>query len=183
MIYIKNKSNNNTSGGFTLLFAVIISSLLLSIGVAILDLALKQFSLSSTGKNSQIAFYAADDGLECGLFWDRNAGGVQAASVFATSSQSVPMNSIYCNGASTTPQILNDANDLYDSTHATSYFWIYYATTTAAYSSAPCAYVEVVKTGSLTSTTSESTQVDSSGYDICNSANPTITERSIESNY
>ena len=88
MINMKKNFNIKKTKGFTLLFAVIISSLLLSIGVAILDLALKQFSLSSTGKNSQVAFYAADNGLECGLFWDRNASGVSAASVFATSSQS-----------------------------------------------------------------------------------------------
>lgn len=176
MINMKKNFNIKKTKGFTLLFAVIISSLLLSIGVAILDLALKQFSLSSTGKNSQVAFYAADNGLECGLFWDRNASGVSAASVFATSSQSGNQTgAVNCDGVISTSTVTADATD------ATSTFWIYYSNTT--HSSAPCAYVQVIKTGSSTSATTEATTVNSSGYDICNSANPTITERSIESNY
>ena len=56
--------------GFTLLFAVLISSLLLSVGIAILDLSIKEFALAAASRESQYAFYAADDGLECGLYWD-----------------------------------------------------------------------------------------------------------------
>ena len=173
----KNNSNQpQYSSGFTLLFAVIISSLLLSIGIAILDLALKQFSLTSTSQNSQVAFYAADDGLECALFWDRSA---PEGSVFATSSYSnllTQTGAVTCNGSISTSSVSQ-----LSPTAATSTFWVFYATSTP-YSSAPCAYVSVAKTGSTTSP-QISTAVESYGYDICNPTNPNITERSIESNY
>lgn len=58
------------SGGFTLLLSVLIASLLLSIGLSIFNIALKELILSSSGRDSQFAFYAADSGTECALYWD-----------------------------------------------------------------------------------------------------------------
>ena len=60
-----------TSRGFTLLIAVILTAVLLSVGLALLDIAYKQIVLSSTAKQSQTAFYAADSALECALYWDQ----------------------------------------------------------------------------------------------------------------
>ncbi len=57
--------------GFTLLIAVILSSVVLTIGLALLDLAYKQIILASTAKQSQIAFYAADSAVECALYYDQ----------------------------------------------------------------------------------------------------------------
>jgi Tfp pilus assembly protein PilX len=70
-----NKKNNfpsaaGCSRGFTLLFAILVGSLLVGIGIAITNLALKQLSISSLGRESQLAFYAADSGAECALYWD-----------------------------------------------------------------------------------------------------------------
>ena len=48
----------------------VISSLLLSIGISIYNITLKELILSSYGRNSQFAFYAADTGLECALYWN-----------------------------------------------------------------------------------------------------------------
>ena len=59
--------------GFTLLFAVLASSLLLAVGLAIFNVALKEAILSSAAKDSQLAFYAADTGVECALYWDLQA--------------------------------------------------------------------------------------------------------------
>lgn len=53
--------------GYTLLFAVIVSVLLLSIAAFILSVSRKQFILSSSARDSIYAFYAADSGLECAL--------------------------------------------------------------------------------------------------------------------
>lgn len=58
------------ANGFTLLFAVLASSLLLAVGLAIFNVALKESILSSAAKDSQLAFYAADTGVECALYWD-----------------------------------------------------------------------------------------------------------------
>src|SRR3989344_2466795 len=56
--------------GFPLLLAALISSVVLSLGISVFDIARKQIILSSIGRESQFAFYAADTGLECALYWD-----------------------------------------------------------------------------------------------------------------
>jgi Tfp pilus assembly protein PilX len=53
--------------GFTLLLASLISSLLLILGSAIFVLVQKQIILSSLGRDSQFAFYAADQAAECAM--------------------------------------------------------------------------------------------------------------------
>jgi len=65
---------NKTVQGFTLLFASLIGSLVFTIGIAILNISLKQLSLTTAGRESQQAFYSADAGVECALFLDRGAG-------------------------------------------------------------------------------------------------------------
>lgn len=56
--------------GFTILLAALIASLVLALGISIFTIAQKQLILSSIGRNSQYAFYAADTAAECALFWD-----------------------------------------------------------------------------------------------------------------
>ena len=56
--------------GFTLLFSVLVSVLILAVGASIISIALKQVILSGAGRESQFAFYAANTGLECALYWD-----------------------------------------------------------------------------------------------------------------
>ena len=78
---------HNEPRGFTLLIAVVLTSVLLSVGLALLDIALKQVTLSSTARQSQYAFYAADSAMECALYWDQQ----QNAFGFAN-----PLSSIRC---------------------------------------------------------------------------------------
>lgn len=61
----------NKNGGFSVLFASLIGSLVLAIGLAILTITLKQITLASAGRESQRAFYAADTGTEFALYLDR----------------------------------------------------------------------------------------------------------------
>jgi hypothetical protein len=56
--------------GFTLLLAALIASIVLALGTSIFQIAQKQLTLSSIGRDSQFAFYAADTAVECALFWD-----------------------------------------------------------------------------------------------------------------
>jgi Tfp pilus assembly protein PilX len=83
---LKNPLLKNT--GFALLFAVIVMSIVLSIIFSIADISYKQAELSGIGKDSQIAFYAADSGAECAQYWDNKHNS------FATTTTS----SITCNG-------------------------------------------------------------------------------------
>jgi len=62
------------SGGFALLFAVLVSSLLLTIGLSILNISLKELSISTASKQSIYAYYAADSGREYALFEDLKIG-------------------------------------------------------------------------------------------------------------
>lgn len=59
---IKNK-------GFTLLFASLVVSLVLSVGIAIANITLAQLTLSTAGRESQVALYNADTALECALYY------------------------------------------------------------------------------------------------------------------
>lgn len=71
---INSKIKNINTAGFTLFVAMIVSSLLLAVGFSISNIILKQLLLSGSGKDSQIAFYAADSGAECAQFWDAKDG-------------------------------------------------------------------------------------------------------------
>lgn len=79
----KNTTKVNNIRGFTLLFAVLVSTLVLSVGASVISIALKQLVISGTGRDSQYAFYAANTGIECATYWDLLPG-----SDFATSSDS-----------------------------------------------------------------------------------------------
>lgn len=70
--YRKSRKGNgaHATRGFTLLIAVLVAGIVLSIGLAILNLTIKEFTLSSIVRESQIAFSAADAGMECALYWD-----------------------------------------------------------------------------------------------------------------
>lgn len=69
-----------TERGFTLLLSVLISSVLLALGYEMYNLAFKEVALSSAGRESQFAFYAADSGIECSLYGDSKLD------IFATTS-------------------------------------------------------------------------------------------------
>ncbi|MDR3557978.1 MAG: hypothetical protein P4L61_00445 [Candidatus Pacebacteria bacterium] len=86
-------SNNkiNMDGGYTLLFAMIVASIVLALGVSLLTVSRKEFILSSSATQSSDAFYAADSGIGCAEYWDNNNN-----NEFATSS--VP-SQIYCSNS------------------------------------------------------------------------------------
>jgi hypothetical protein len=69
----ESRVTSHFSRGFTLFYAVLVSSLLLAIGLAVLNITYKEFVLSSGARDSETAFYAADTALECALYWDGNA--------------------------------------------------------------------------------------------------------------
>jgi Tfp pilus assembly protein PilX len=56
--------------GYILLLAILISSVILSIGLGVYSLGLKQFILSAFLSDSQRALSAADRGVECFMYWD-----------------------------------------------------------------------------------------------------------------
>ncbi|MES2953590.1 MAG: pilus assembly PilX N-terminal domain-containing protein [Patescibacteria group bacterium] len=63
-------SLGNKKQGVVLLISVLISSIVLAIGLALANVAYKEQLLSLTQNDSVRAFYAADAGVECVLYWD-----------------------------------------------------------------------------------------------------------------
>ena len=53
--------------GFVLLFSVVVSAVIFFIGAGIFAISFKELLISSLGKESQKAIFAADAGVECGL--------------------------------------------------------------------------------------------------------------------
>ena len=60
--------------GSVLILALIMASILLSVGMGISNIALKEIKLSSIGDESGKAFYMADTAAECALYWDLAEG-------------------------------------------------------------------------------------------------------------
>lgn len=71
MLKTKNKR------GFTLLISIVVTSMLLLVSFAVVNIAYKQLVLANMNQESQYAFYNADSGVECAVYWDFK-GGVSA---------------------------------------------------------------------------------------------------------
>lgn len=147
--------------GFTLFVAIVITGALLLISTSIVNLAFKQSLISNSGRESQMAFYAADTGMECALYWDvKNPGGDQSA--FSTTTSSLiscnkdgvnPGNEWTVGGASQSEINLTFLPDTY------------------------CATVTVTK--NLNGTT----LIESLGYNTCDPSNPRRVERAVRASY
>jgi len=83
--------------GMTLFIACAIMNILLFISFAVVNITLKSTLFASSGRDSQYAFYAADAGIECALYWDNKYP--SNGSAFATSTSGSPIN---CAGATMT---------------------------------------------------------------------------------
>lgn len=74
--------------GFTLLYSVLISSIVLAASLSIINIALKQHKLSALSRESQVAFYAANTGIDCAIYWEAkkravtDAGGANEVELF-----------------------------------------------------------------------------------------------------
>lgn len=69
---MKNKIlKNNREKGFVMLYTMILSSIILAISIGILNVALKETNFSISARAANEAFFAADTGAECALFYDR----------------------------------------------------------------------------------------------------------------
>lgn len=150
----------NQPRGFTLLIAVVLTSVLLSVGLALLDISLKQVTLSSTARQSQYAFYAADSAMECALYWD------QQMNVFVydfPGSQGNTALNVKCGGLDVSNYSVSQSGGI----RTTKY-------------SVPCAggglnaWVEVHKNQSGV------TNIYTNGYNVCSETDPRRIERGLK---
>lgn len=174
-----NKTHNSehrkfNNQGFALLFAVLATSVLLSISVSIWNIALREVVLSSFGRESQVAFYVADSAIECALYWDFVGNAAFATSTdtrdHPPASRTSIINCTNAAGGEVTPVFLSG-----DSLNAVSQFRATVGT--------GCATVYVTKTNPLAKSNS-SVKIESYGQStLCFSPDPTTVERGLRVTY
>lgn len=156
--------------GFTLLIAIITTSMLLIVSFVVVNIALKQLVLANAAKESQYAFYAADSGTECAVYWDLKDSTI---SKFDTTTPGT----INCNGQtiSTGSQTVNtiptQASVIGGA--STSIFELDF---TLDSQPRGCAIVRVTKSGTTT-------DIDSRGYNTCDTNAQRRYERGVTLKY
>jgi hypothetical protein len=155
---IQKRKKRQPARGFTLLIAALVGSLLLSIAFAIFNITYKEVILASTGRESQVSFFAADSALECALYWDQVHDAFQIAS---------PLSSISCGGSSVTVDT---------STQGTASIREFSLTLNGG---AECAEVIITKETAPTT----HTQIESYGYNTCAVGGNRKTERALRVTY
>jgi len=170
---IKNNIKNNK--GFVILFAVVLSSIILTITLGVANISLKELNFSTSVRATNDAFFAADTGAECALYYD--IVGTQSFSglinPFGVPSSQV---NTYCAG---TDVDLNNGS----SNPTSEGPWIFYLHSIGQ-SGQACARVSLSRD---TTVTPNITTIISKGYNIgdsfCASSNPNRVERQIELTY
>ena len=140
--------------GFAMLFSVLLVSLILTIALSISNITLKQTILSSLAKDSQVAFYQADAGIECGLYQD-------SLGLFPIGS--APIEKFYCG-----QDYMALGSDSYQD------HYVFYTSNNNG--NEPCYSILVDKTDS------NITKIQSRGYNRC-STSPRQVERALEVTY
>ncbi|MFT5280955.1 MAG: hypothetical protein ACI9AR_000397 [Flavobacteriaceae bacterium] len=73
---MKKISNINHKKGFVILFAVLITSVILAVAIGVSNIALREVGISQIALRSHDAFYVADTAMECVLAAERNTSPV-----------------------------------------------------------------------------------------------------------
>jgi len=89
------RKNKKKEEGFLVLIAVMVSMILLSIGLFIASTSVRQIKLSSSVKESQRAFNAADSVTQCALLKEFKGGGFATSTLGMTHDVS---HGLRCNG-------------------------------------------------------------------------------------
>ena len=163
----KNEKEKNNDG-YALLLSVLVSTVILAIGLGVLNIVQKGALLSSVSKESQLAFYAADSGGECALYWDRKHTGF-SATVFSTSTFSFPPSSGVVCGDDDIAQVWTTSNVTADTAETTF---------DLTYTNNSCVTVVVAKSNS-----GRKTVINSRGHNTCDPSFPRRVERAIRITY
>ena len=171
------------------------ASIVSIIGLSVMSVVLKEMKLSALEYGSTQAYFAADTGIECAMYWDIRHPGY-SHSIFATSTvvgdpvaQGFPdlsamADPITCatTRIATTPSGYWDynnpsANPVSNSIAATTTFIVYYDDNDITQ---PCANVIVAKTQAATGIL---TRIYSRGLNTCDTSQRYITERGLYAEY
>ena len=155
------KKAQKYNSGVTLFIAIIVMGTLLLISTTIVNVAVREAFITRTARESQFAFYAADTGAECAIYWDvKNPSGISA---FSTTTGST----IFCN---------KDANNLSNQ-------WVVGGSDTSIINKItffPDPYCAIV---TIRKNDDGSTEVESFGYNTCDPASSQRVERAVRVTY
>ena len=161
-------------GGYMLLLAMLIMSIVMAISFSIYEISLKEVELASFIKESQRALIAADRAAECALFWDRSSLAINgvAYTIFATSS-------VYANPPTANLALCHDGTALRQLNTLPSWTVSNLTPTTGrtvfslSFSDGTCADVTVDKND-------VDTAVNADGYNTCSATAVRRTQRTIQ---
>lgn len=149
-----NMKDIQTQRGFTLLYAVVVMGILMIVVFSVSFLTLRSLDFSFSNRNSQQAYYAAQSGGECALFWDISRPSFGRDGTYS--------DEIRCHEG---PASEVEYDGLEDGMHQYSFQFDFPNTN-------QCAKVIVKKASS-----GFATVVESRGYNICNGGGDRQTER------
>ncbi len=158
---------NNNKNGFVILVAVLVSTLVISIGAFIASVAIKELQLSASGRESQNAFYAADSALECALYHDLRVEAFGSAT-------STPPADIYCDGKSDIQLYVSTGDEF----NSDSRFRLHFLEADGVTSTSPYAIVRVQK--SDVGTINDKTIIEAKGYNVQDPASTVRVERALQ---
>lgn len=172
----KLQLNKNKQKGFVLLFAVVLTSIILSIALGLADVSFKELRFGSSARDTGESFFASDTGIECALFYDLKGAETElgdSVSPFGYDGSLGELSTLQCAG-----QVfqLNEGNFSLEGP------WTFTLTGLGLRENA-CAIVLVDKT-----TIENTTRIVSKGYNAkkelnCTGDLPNTTEREIELRY
>jgi Tfp pilus assembly protein PilX len=173
--------------GFTLILAIFLSTIVLTITLSMMSILYKQLVLSTADRESQIAFFAADTGMECAYYWDFRAdlAGSSTQSIFQRQSTLLPtLGDIkpHCAGQKITATDGPTGETPFSSSATTTsagdtiYTTIFYITNIN--STQACTYVVVNK-----NETQKTTVIESHGQNRCVLGDTRRVERAIQFRY
>ena len=115
--------------GFAVLFAVMLASFLITLGISIFSISLREIQITTAVRDSQIAYYVADSARECALYWEVKKGAFPIC--FDASCASTVTAPISCNG-NPINLVFNKINSSTTYSAATTTFFQYSPTSIAA---------------------------------------------------
>jgi hypothetical protein len=153
--------------GITLLVSLITVSMLALVSFVVVNVALKQLIIGYGNQESQYAFYNADGGIDCAIYWDLQKNGNPS-----------PFDPYTTLPYSPTPRC-NNQNLTFLTPTPPPVVSGYSTTTFQANLLKGCIIVDVVKKVGLATTT----KVDSRGYNTCTGGALRRYERGVEIRY
>lgn len=181
------KEKRSVKNGFVIIIALIVSVIVLTVGIGIISITLKDYIFSGIVSESHKAFYASDTGLECAFYYDIQGTTFpfptpppvppDTVDTFDTFPPTLSNQPIVCAGESVVP--ISTCNTSSSRRYCTSSFSV---------SANVCARAEITYNLDHNNSASladdrEWVSVRSWGYNTCDTSNPRRLERALELTY